>query len=171
MLLTAAVTLSFLSHHPHEAPRAGEPAAAHATRLYKLGPWLIAVHPDRFAGTTTCQLHTIDVRLRRDTLIFRVAPEGDTTAAVYRVDAGPPHRVAEAFDTVEAHGFFPQRGWIVDPNGGEAALPVSFVSGASVVAIRVSPKQHPRRFNVARLPEAEAAARVLGCVSAIRAPD
>lgn len=166
MLLTAAMTLSLLGHHPHDAHQAPDPAAVHASRrTYKLGPWLIAVHPDRFAGTTTCRLHTTDVSLQHDTLIFRVAPEGDTTAAVFRIDSGPPRRVAEAFDTVEAQGFFPQRGWVVDPNGGEAALPVTYVSGASVVAIRVSPKQRPRRFNVARLPEAEAAAKALGCAS------
>ena len=164
MLLTAAISLSLLGHLPHWPHGPGGAAGAHASHhLYKLGPWLIAVHPDRFAGTTTCQLHTTTVRLQRDTLIFRVAPEGDTTAAIFRVDAGPPRRVAEAFDTVEAQGFFPQRGWVVDPNGGEAALPVSYVSGAKVVAIRVSPKQHPRRFQVARLPEAEAAAKALGC--------
>jgi hypothetical protein len=164
MLLTAAISLSLLSHLPPEphGPRGG--AGAHASRhLYKLGPWLIAVHPDRFAGTTTCQLRTRDVSLQRDTLIFRVSPEGDTTAAIFRVDSGPPRRVAEAFDTVEAQGFFPQRGWVVDPNGGEAALPVAYASGAKVVAIRVSPKQRPRRFTVARLPEAEAAAKALGC--------
>lgn len=162
MLLTAAVSLSLLSHFPHGAHRPGD--AAHASHhLYKLGPWLIAVHPDRFAGTTTCQLHTGEVSLRRDTLIFRVAPEGDTTRAIFRVDSGPPHRVAETFDAVEAHGFFPQRGWIVDPNGGEAALPVSYVSGARTVAIRVSPWLHPHRFKVARLAEAEAAAKALGC--------
>jgi hypothetical protein len=164
MLLTAVVTLSLVSHLPHWPHRHGEAAAAHAShRLYKLGPWLIAVDPDRFAGTIGCQLHTRDVSLRQDTLIFRVAPDGDTTAAVFRVDSGPPRRVAEAFDTVEAPGFFPQRGWVVDPNGGEAVLPVAYVSGARVVAIRVSPKQHPRLFKVARLSEAEAAARGLGC--------
>ena len=164
MLLTAAISLNLLSHQPDGPHGPGRAASAHASRhLYKLGPWLIAVHPDRFAGTTTCQLHTTAVSLQRDTLIFRVAPEGDTTAAIFRVDSGPPRRVAEAFDTVEARGFFPQRGWVVDPNGGEAALPVSYVSGANIVTMRVSPKQRPHRFTVARLPEAEAAAKALGC--------
>ena len=154
MLLTAAVSLSLLGHLPD----------AHASRhLYKLGPWYIAVHPDRFAGTTGCQLHTRDVSLQRDTLIFRVAPQGDTTGAVFRVDAGPPHRIAETFDAVEAHGFFPQRGWIVDPNGGEAALPVAYAAGANVVTMRVTPRQHPHRFKVARLADAEASAKALGC--------
>ena len=82
---------------------------------------------------------------------------------MFRVDSGPPRRVAEAFDTLEARGFFPQRGWVVDPNGGEAALPVSYVSGARVVTMRVTPMQHPRRFKVGRLAEAEAAAKGLGC--------
>jgi hypothetical protein len=164
MLLIAAVSLGLLGHFPHGSHRPGDAVHAQPSqRLYKLGPWLIAVHPDRFAETTTCQLHTGNVSLQRDTLIFRVAPQGDTTTAVFRIDSGPPHRVAETFDAVEARGFFPQRGWVVDPNGGEAALPVSSVSGARTVAIRVSPKRHPHVFKVARLPEAEAAAKALGC--------
>ncbi|MDB5482761.1 MAG: hypothetical protein JWO83_3814 [Caulobacteraceae bacterium] len=164
MLLTAAVSLSLLARLPHWPHKPGDATHAEVSRsLYKLGPWLIAVHPDRFAGVTTCQLHTRDVSLQRDTVIFRVAPQGDTTAAVFRIDSGPPHRVAETFDTVEAHGFFPQRGWVVDPNGGEAALPVSYVSGAKVVSLRVTPTRRPRRFMVDRLAEAEASARALGC--------
>jgi hypothetical protein len=163
MLLTAAVTLSLLGHVSQWLQEPVDAAHGSNRNRYKLGPWIIAVHPDKFAGTTSCRVSTRDVSLQRDTLIFRVAPEGDTTAAVFRVDSGPPRHVAEAFDTVEAQGFFPQRGWVVDPNGGEAALPAAYVSAARVVAIRVSPKQHPRRFNIARLPEAEAAAKALGC--------
>jgi len=160
MLLTAALSLSLLGQLPHR-PHGHD---AHASRqLYKLGPWYIAVRPDRFAGTTGCQLHTREVSLQRDTLIFRVAPQGDTTGAVFRVDSGPPHRIAETYDAVEARGFFPQRGWIVDPNGGEAALPVAYVAGAKVVTLRVTPRQQPHRFNVARLADAEASAKALGC--------
>ena len=164
MLLTAAVSLSLLSRLPQFPHRPARPAAHASQRhLYKLGPWFIAVHPDAFAGTTRCQLHTGEVSLQRDTLIFRVSREGDTTAAVYRIDNGPPRRVAEAFDVLEARGLFPQRGWIIDPNGGEAALPVAYVSGATVVTIRVTPKRRPHRFAVGRLAEAEAAAKGLGC--------
>lgn len=150
MLLTAAVSLSLLGHLPTAHP------------AYRVGPWLIERNADGFTGTVGCELHTRDARLQRDTLIFRIAHEGDTTAAVFRVDSGPPRTVAEAFDTVEAHGFFPQRGWILDPKGGEAALPVSYLSGAKAVAIRVWPRP-PRRFDVSRLQEAEAAARAQGC--------
>ena len=158
------MSLSLLVQAPHRPHGAAESASG-STRhqVYKLGPWLIAVDSDPFAGTVGCRLRTRDVSLERDTLIFRVAHQGDTTAAVFRVDSGPPRRVAEAFDTVQAHGFFPQRGWVVDPHGGEAALPVSYASGANVVAIRVSSNEHPRRFNVARLAESRAAARGLGC--------
>jgi hypothetical protein len=164
MLLTAALMLSLLGQRPPESHAAAAAAIASGhPRRYQLGPWLLAVNPDRFAGTVGCDLHAKDVSLRHDTLVFRLAPQGDTTAAVFRIDAGPPRRVAEAFDTVEAHGFFPQRGWIVDPNGGEAALPVSYLSGARVVAIQAAPREHPRRYDVARLSEIAASARALGC--------
>jgi hypothetical protein len=150
MLMTAAVSLSLLGHLPSPAP------------VYKVGPWLIEANADRFTGTVGCELRTRDARLQRDTLIFRVAPGGDTTAAVFRVDSGRARSIAEAFDAVEARGLFPQRGWLVDPNGGEAALPVSYVSGATAVWIRVWPRR-PRRFDVSRLAEAETAARAQGC--------
>jgi len=163
MLLIAAMSLSLLGQSVAGTHRPSKPTVPAHSRVYKLGPWLIAVIPDRFAGTVGCQVHTRDVSLQRDTLIFRVASEGDTTGAVFRIDSGPPRPVAEAFDTVEAHGFFPQRGWVIDPKGGEAALPASLVSDAQVVAIRVSPNRRPRRFKIARLPEAQAAARGLGC--------
>jgi hypothetical protein len=164
MLLIAAMSLSLLGQSDPGPHRPGRPVAVPArARLYQLGPWLIAVTPDRFAGTVGCRVHTRDVSLQRDTLIFRVAAAGDTTGSVFRIDSGPPRPVAEVFDAVEAHGFFPQRGWVIDPNGGEAALPAASVAGARMVAIRVSPGRRPRRFEVARLAEVEAAARGLGC--------
>jgi hypothetical protein len=162
MLLTTAVALGLLGYLSQPPGRVDAGSAPARAGVYKQGPWLIAVNPDRFTGTTGCQLHSRDVTLQRGTLVFRVASHGDTTAAVFRVDAGPPRPLAEAFDTLEAHGFFPQRGWLVDPNGGEAALPVSYVTGARAVAIRVWPHA-PRRFDVAGLQEAEAKARALGC--------
>jgi hypothetical protein len=164
VLLTAVMTLSLITHPSPKSPVKPK-TAAHAPHggLYKVGPWIIAVRPDPFAGTTTCQLRANGISVQRGALIFRLAAAGDTTATVFRVDSGPPHRIAETFDMAEARGFFPQRGWIVDPNGGEAVLPASYVSGARVVTMRVSRKQQPRRFEVARLAEAEAAAKGLSC--------
>ena len=165
MLLVAALALNLFAYPAHPPAK---PAVAHTVaRRYQLGPWIIAVNPDPFTGTVACQIHARDVTLRRDTLIFRVAPGGDTTGTVFRVDLGAARRVSEAFDAVEAHGFFPQRGWIVDPSGGEVALPTSYVSNASVVTMRIARKDHLRWFKVGRLAEAEAGARAAGCPASI----
>lgn len=166
IMLVAAVLINWFGHPAAHSPP--KPAVAHAAaQRYQLGPWIIAVNPDPFTGTVACQIHARDVTLRRDTLIFRVAPGGDTTGTVFRVDLGPAHHVSEAFDTVEAHGFFPQRGWIVDPSGGEVALPTSYVSKASTVTMRIARKDKLRWFKVGQLAAAEAGARAAGCPASL----
>lgn len=161
MLLAAALSLSLFSHWPYLHGRRDGAPRSHASA--RVGPWRIAVKKDRFSGDVTCSIGARGVSFRRDTLIFRLARAGDATNAVFRVDGGPARPISETFDTVEAHGFFPQRGWILDPQGGEAALPAAVVSRARAVTIRLAPKSHPRQFAIARLAEARAAAAAAGC--------
>jgi hypothetical protein len=167
MLLTAALALGVFGNALH-APRlpdllGGRGPMQASVRHARVGAWSIAARSDPFAGTVACAMTARGVGLQRQTLIFRVAPRGDTTQAVYRVDSAPPHPISDTFDAVQAHGFFPQKGWIVDPDGGEAALPVATVGAAHYVWIRVTPRRNPVRFNVGGLPEALAAAKRLGC--------
>jgi hypothetical protein len=163
MLPTAVLVLSLFN--PLAGLSSGQGAHARvAMRHVHVGAWSVVVARDRFAGTSSCSLDARDVSLHRGTAIFRLGRGLDTTRAVFRLDGGPPREVSEAFDAVEARGFFPERGWIVDPAGGEAALPAAYLSGVRAVTLRVSPKLPPRVFKVAHLDEAIATAQAYGCV-------
>ena len=153
MLIAAALSLSLLAQS--SAAIGGHGGAHETVRHRQIGPWRLEVRKDRFGAEVTCRITARDVTLSRETLIFRLAgPERDTTHAVYRIDGGPPHPVSEVFEAVQAHGFFPERGWILNPQGGEAALPVANVTGAKRVALRVTERKTPRVYNVSRLAEA-----------------
>ncbi len=160
MLLTAALALSLFNPL---AWMADPPTSHPAIRRAHVGAWSIAIAKDRFSGTSRCSITGRDVSLHSGTAIFRLTRRGDTTRAVFRLDGGPPRAIADSFDAVQAKGFFPQRGWIVDPDGGEAALPASHLSGIRTVTWRASPGQHLRRIKVAHLDEAIATVRADGC--------
>src|SRR5438874_2826623 len=138
MLLIAALSSMFVGlpaiHAPHMPNVFGRHAqAAMTVRHARVGPWRIAARTDSFGGAVACSVTAHGVSLERQTLIFRVAPRGETTRAVYRIDSAPPHPIADTFDTVQANGFFPQKGWVVDPDGGEAAIPPATVRPAPPV--------------------------------------
>ena len=171
MLLIAALSLSLFSHLPrlpalgHRRPPA--PSAGAPRLPARVGPWRVEGRLDRFSGTRGCAITAAGVSLHRGALLFRVAERGDTRQGVFRVDAGRPRPAAEAFEGVEALGFFPQRGWIVDPQGGESVLPAAYVSGATTVLIRARPGVRTARFKVARLDDAVTLARAAGCAPVI----
>jgi hypothetical protein len=171
MLLIAALSLSLFNHLPrlpvlgHARAQARQPYAARLPA--RVGPWRIEGRLDRFAGTRVCAISADGVSLHRDTLVFRVEARGDTRQALFRIDGGAPRPVADAFDTDEANGVFPQRGWIIDPEGGEAALPAAYASGARMITIRSRVGRRPRHFNIARLDDAVVLAKASGCAAVI----
>ena len=154
----AALTLATFLYSPHHHP---PPQVAH--RLYGVAGWEIGVDRDTFTGAVTCSLAAHDVHFESDTLIFHLGRGVETTHAVFRVDGGAARPVAEAFRDDAAHGIFPQRGWIDDPAGGDAALPATDFKGAKRVWIRATPAYQPRFFNVSRFQDALAGARSAGC--------
>jgi hypothetical protein len=164
MPLAAALMLSLLgAAPPPPLPPGARPLGRAAQAHAHAGPWRIRLKQDRFTGAIGCTIAARDVSLRKDTLIFRLGRGLDTRRADYRLDRGPARPVAEAFAEVENHGFFPERGWILDPNGGEAALPAAYVRGARVITLRAAPGGRPRVFKVGRLAEARAIASAAGC--------
>jgi hypothetical protein len=162
MLIAAALSLSLLMQS--SAAIGGHGAAHETVRHRHIGPWRLEIRRDRFAGAVTCRITARDITLSRETLIFRIAgPERDTTHAVYRIDGGPPHPVSEVFGAVQAHGFFPERGWILNPQGGEVALPAASVTGARRVALRAGERTAPSVYNVSRLGQALRQYDAAGC--------
>ncbi len=160
VFLSAALAMASFFYQPHSGP----PAATH--RLYGVDGWRIGVRHDTFTGAVTCSLEARSIYYKSDTLIFRTRRGADTNHAMFRIDEGPARPVAEAFHEDEAHGIFPQRGFIDDPAGGDVALPASYVAGKRRLWIRVSPKMYPRYYDISRFAEALAGARAAGCTDA-----
>jgi hypothetical protein len=155
MFVIAAMALTSYFYQPHP-PQSTE-------RLYQLAGWRIAVAHDKFTGQVSCSLSARHVRFKSDTLIFHIRPGVETTHAVFRIDGGAPRPVSTVFREDEAHGFFPQRGFIDDPAGGDVALPADEFKGVRRLWIRASPADLPSYFNVRRFDDALAGAKAAGC--------
>jgi hypothetical protein len=157
MLLAAALALTSVLHplrlHPPQVTQ----------HRYVSGGWVVTVGHDRFTGALACSLKTRAMHYRNDTLIFHLKRGLETTHAVYRIDDGPPAPVSAAFHEVEAHGFFPRRGWVDDPAGGDVALPASYLHDVRYVWIRASTATRPVAFKVNRFDDALDHARAEGC--------
>ncbi len=155
MLLVAALALTTLLGHPH-------PAQVKQHR-YTVGAWRMTVGHDLFTDAIRCTLQTRTMHYRNETLIFHLRAGLETTHAYFKIDDGDAHPVSDAFHQVEAHGFFPRRGWLDDRAGGDVALPASYVHDARRVWIRASPRQRPNVFKVSRFDDALDQARSNGC--------
>jgi hypothetical protein len=163
MLLAAALMLGLFGQPKQPLPPGASPLARAARAHTHVGPWRITFAQDRFTGAITCKISAPDISLRRETLIFRLGRGLETTHADFRLDRGPSRPVSTAFAEVEDHGFFPERGWIIDPQGGEVALPAGYVRSARTISLSVGPGRRARTFKVGRLIEAIIEARAAGC--------
>lgn len=160
MLLAAALALTSVLPPVHlHRPQVTQ-------RHYESGGWRLTVGHDRFTDALVCSLKTHTMHYRSGTLIFHIKRGIDTTHAVYKIDDGPPTPVSAAFHEVEAHGFFPRRGWVDDPEGGDVALPAAYVHDARRVAIRPSTAMRPLIFKVDRFDDALEHAEAEGCDAA-----
>ena len=132
MLLAAALALTSVLHPIHLHP----PQVTQ--HRYVSGGWVVTVGHDRFTDALVCSLKTRTMHYRKETLIFHLKRGLETTHAFYKIDDGSAVPVSDVFHEVEAHGFFPRRGWVDDPAGGDVALPASYVHDARHVWIRAS---------------------------------
>jgi hypothetical protein len=140
-----------------------DPSPAYVQTRYALAGWRISVNRDTFTAAVSCSLSGPEMRFKAGTLIFSLGKGVETTHAVYRLDGGAPAPVSATFREDAANGFFPERGWIDDPAGGEVALPASRLKGVKRLWIRASPDYLPRYFNISRFGEALAGAKAAGC--------
>ena len=156
MFMIAALALASLFHPHHRPPEV-------AQRLYGVGGWVIGVDHDTFTGAVSCSLTSRHVHFKNGVLIFHLGRRLETTHAFFRIDGAAARPVSQAFRDDEAHGFFPRRGWIDDPAGGDVALPAAYIKGATRLSIRASPATHPRVYDVSRLADALLGAKAAGC--------
>ena len=143
-----AVALAF--HMFHAGPSSHLRVVTHRGDVHG---WHWTTIYDRFAGKVSCKLAGHDMRVQSMSVIFKLDHDFDTTHAIYRIDLGLPHPVSDAFQEDQKNNIFPERGWIVDRNGGEAVLPLSYLTNAREVWIRSTPKSKQHHFDVSRLPQ------------------
>ena len=130
MLLAAALALTSVLHP-------GQPHPAQVkTHHYVTGGWKISIGHDVFTDAIVCSVKTSRMHYRNETVIFHIKTGIDTTHAYFKIDDDPARPVSDAFHEVQAHGFFPRRGWVDDPVGGDVALPAAYLRDANRVAIR-----------------------------------
>lgn len=134
-----------------------------AVKSLRVGEWKAEISTDRFTGEVSCALTARRMSFHRDTLVFHLGRDVDTSEAFFRVDNGPVRSVREPRLLNETHGFFLDSGPIDNPSGGKVALPLSVVKGAKQIYIRASPRHEPRAFDVSGLGDALAAAKAAGC--------
>ena len=148
-MLAAVLALS-LSSHP--APPQPPPVA---TRSQLYGGWRLRVTRDAFAGRTTCRVGRRDAEVEHGRLLWRMGAGVDTSAAVWRIDAGEPRRQSLLDLPASAN--------LGNPSDGRLSAPAALLSGAQVIEARATPHGRVRRLEVARLDEALAAAAAQGC--------
>jgi hypothetical protein len=139
-----------------------EPAQT-TTLSRHVGGWTLKVTRDKFTHEVSCSMSKGRVEFSNDVLIFHSNPDDDTTDAVFKVDGGPVRSVRDATFEDQRRGYFRAGGPLENPSAGQVALPSHYVTGASWVYIRPTPKHPPNGFDVRGFAGALALARQLQC--------
>ena len=128
-----------------------------------IGDWRLIVRTDAFERKTRCQLYEHGVDYRRGALEFHFAPGVDTSAAVYRVDDGPPIETTAELMQIAELGFAIHDDNLRNPSGGVVRAPLARLQGAKTIAIQPRWGRPPVRFRLGQLQAALEAATKAGC--------
>ena len=128
-----------------------------------LGAWTLEARTDAFTGARSCRLSASHMDYRRGAVVLRLPRWEDTSAAVYRVDAGPPVDTrAEAMEMAR-RGFALNDDTLTNPSGGLVRIPEEQLASAKIVWVRADAKSRPEVFKIAGLSAALDAAHAAGC--------
>jgi len=130
---------------------------------HRLDAWTYQVLRDRFTGRVSCSLSGRNVSYAKGAVTFHYPRNVDTSQAIYRIDDGPVLQEKDAeVELLRMHVPLPDQS-ASNPSGGQVMVPASQLLGARQVSIRARPRAGVRRFSVAGLSAALAAARADGC--------
>jgi hypothetical protein len=130
---------------------------------HRVAGWTVTAHVERFTGRMACQVTRPGVAYRRQALVFRLSPRIDTSAAVYRVDAGAPVWARTDEPELARLGFALHGDDLNNPSGGVVRVPQGRLAGARAVQIETAADHRPFKFVIAGLAEALDAAKRAGC--------
>jgi len=138
------------------------PPPQHVTHA---GAWRLSTQYDRFADRTACSLQAPHAHYERHAVVFSFSGRTDTSAAVYRVDDGPPMTASDDEMELARLGFAVHQDDLNNPSGGLVRIPQSKLGGARTVSIQPRPRGPATKFDVEGLGDALAAAAKAGCVA------
>jgi hypothetical protein len=127
------------------------------------GAWTLNVRVDSFSTGHVCKLSRPGAEYRRQAVVFHLSPNVDTSQAVYRIDAGAPRAVRDDQVTLARLGFALNNDDLDNPSGGLVRIPVDQLLGAAAVRIETTAFGRARKFDIAGLKPALAAAGAAGC--------
>jgi hypothetical protein len=132
-----------------------------------LGVWTLQASPDSFTGARSCRLSGAHMEYRRGAVVFHFSGGTDTSAAVYRVDGGPPVETRSELMDMAHRGFAIYDDRLANPSAGVVRVPQGRLIDARSVSIRPSAKAAVTTFKLDGFGAALAAARSAGCGSEV----
>jgi hypothetical protein len=130
----------------------------------KVAGWTLTVSHDSFSQSTRCALRRSKAIVFRHALVFRLPAQVDTSAAVYRIDGGPPMRVENDAMDLARLGFALTDDDLDNPSGGLVRIPQDkFLRASRSVAIEATPGRRVASFRIDGLTAAMDRAAALGC--------
>jgi hypothetical protein len=152
-LTILAFALSALWGGPHEVQH-------HHSRI---GRWRLEVTTDGFAQRTRCALRSGPIVYHRGALVFQLPHAIDTTAAVYRIDDGPPVDQRRNAMRLAELGFSLHDDQLDNPSGGLVRIPEDEVGAGRKVRIASGAFRAPLSYSIEGFAVAREAARQAGC--------
>jgi hypothetical protein len=159
-MVLAVAAVVFASLFGHHAPRHPVQRSAFTRRI---DGWTLGVRRDAFAASALCRLTRGRAAYDRGVVVFRLSPGTDTSAAVYRIDDGPPRPVTADQMAVASLGLPIWQDDLDNPSGGVVRIPAGKLAGARLVRIETRLNGHVWRARVDHLDAALEASREAGC--------
>ena len=118
--------------------------------------WRLQARTDHFSAGTVCRLTKGQLSYQRRAVVIQLPRNVDTSAAVYRIDGGPPRALAR-------RGFALHRDDLTNPSGGLVRVPIDRLQQAGSVSVEARAMGRPVKFRLDGLTMALDAARAAGC--------
>lgn len=135
-----------------------------AVQKDRISGWTAIRERDNFTGEVVCHIRRHNVSYRNGVVTLHLPRAVNTANALYRVDAGRPHRFAETRFEVLMRGAKLTHPDLYNPSLGQVSVPMEAVQGSASVMVQPSPGAPAWRFRTAGLSRVIPEARRRGCV-------
>lgn len=135
-----------------------------------IGGWRLDLARDAFSGEIACRLRETHGRAfyQGDAVGFRFARARDVSAAVYRVDGGPPRAWRDDLPELLALDTPLDTGTMANPSRGVVLVPWRLLAAANAIVIQPTPGRRARTFRLGGVRGLRMLALARGCAPAAR---